>query len=420
MFNCFLKRIICLIIVIKFVNIDARITGNNGKQNWNDTWTDKLRRDLLRFYDRHSRPVISDNLTNVTVNTVLKYVDLDFQNSIMTINAWVSMTWQDEKLLWNESDYGGTKSVNMAYDEIWMPDIVAYNSADGHHDETYGKINCVVRSGGQVHWIPPAKYRVFCDVDLTNWPFGEHTCSLRLGSWTYDGNSVSMQINEKIKTADMISLDEGCKWDITKVTQRRRVESYSCNSNDIYEDIHYSITVKRKIPAYHSIIIIPALVVVFLTLSVFWLPPESTEKFMLSGVTLVMICILLMMISSNVPIMSDRIPLIVMFYSNSLGMVTLSMVFSVLLHNLAKSKQPDHKVPKYITQLLNTKFGTVMRFTSLKNDDEDKLLDESIEDRSKHPQLKESQWYYLALILDRSMFIVYLFLFIAMVVYFLK
>lgn len=52
------------------------------------------------------------------------------------------------------------------------------------------------------------------------------------------------------------------------------------------------------------------LVIVFLTLSVFWLPPESTEKFMLSGVTLVIVCILLMMISSNVPIMSDRIPLI--------------------------------------------------------------------------------------------------------------
>lgn len=162
-------------------------------------------------------------------------------------------------------------------------------------------------------------------------------------------------------------------------------------------------------------------VVVFLTLSVFWLPPESSEKFMLSGVTLVMICILLMMISSNVPIMSDRIPLIgkswistvlfynqdkcyalrrtneknvqinffhsrrtvvhfsiitcyvrcilrftVIFYSNSMGMVTMSMVFSVLLHNLAKSNKPDHKVPRYVSRLLNTKFGTVMRFTSLK------------------------------------------------------
>lgn len=52
------------------------------------------------------------------------------------------------------------------------------------------------------------------------------------------------------------------------------------------------------------------LVVVFLTLSVFWLPPESSEKFMISGVTLIMICVLLMMISINIPIMSDRIPLI--------------------------------------------------------------------------------------------------------------
>lgn len=57
----------------------------------------------------------------------------------------------------------------------------------------------------------------------------------------------------------MINLDEGCKWEITKVTQRRRVESYSCNSNDIYEDIHFSITIKRKMPLYHRIVVIPAL-----------------------------------------------------------------------------------------------------------------------------------------------------------------
>lgn len=54
-----------------------------------------------------------------------------------------------------------------------------------------------------------------------------------------------------------------------------------------------------------------------------------------------------------------------MFYSNSLAMVSLSMVFSVLSHNLAKSNQPDDKVPKNITWLLNTKFGTVLRFKSL-------------------------------------------------------
>jgi len=63
--------------IMKYLSNYGRfVKDNSGKQHWNDTWTDKLRRDLLRFYDRHSRPVISDNLTNVTVNTVLKYVDL--------------------------------------------------------------------------------------------------------------------------------------------------------------------------------------------------------------------------------------------------------------------------------------------------------------------------------------------------------
>ncbi|XP_050442726.1 neuronal acetylcholine receptor subunit beta-3-like [Adelges cooleyi] len=394
------------------------IPDKKDKRIWNETWTDKLRRDLLRSYDRNSRPIIGDNLTNVTVSPVIKYVDLDYKQSIITINAWVSMTWQDEKLLWNTTEYGGIKAVNMAYDEIWMPDIVAYNSADGSHEDMYGRTGCVVRSNGMVHWIPPAKYRVFCDVDMTNWPFGEHTCSLRLGSWTYDGNSISMQINENINALDMISLDGGCKWDVINVTQRRRVERYSCNSNDIYEDIQYSLTLKRKIPAYHSVVVVPALVVVLLTLSVFWLPPESSEKFMFSGITSIMICILLMTISSSIPIMSDRVPLIILFYSNSLGMVTLSMVFSVLLHNLARSEQSDDKVPKCIKQLLNTKFGTVMRFTSLVDDQEEALLDDPAKNKSSKSKVKESQWYYLAIILDRSMFLIYLFLFIVMVVYF--
>ncbi|XP_050533618.1 acetylcholine receptor subunit alpha-type acr-16-like isoform X2 [Daktulosphaira vitifoliae] len=394
MFIKLLKSILIFsTIQLWYIAVEAVNSGNNEQTIWSDTWTDKLRRDLLRFYDRNSRPVIGNNLTYVTMNPVIKYVDMDFKQSIMTINAWISMTWQDEKLHWNSSQYGSIKAVNMAFDEIWMPDIVAYNSADGNHDEMYGKTGCVVRSNGMVHWIPPAKYRVFCDVDLTNWPFGEHTCSLRLGSWTYDGNSISMQINQNINPLDMISLDGGCKWEVTKVTQRRRVESYSCNSNDTYEDIHYSISIKRKIPTYNSVVIIPALVVVLLTLSVFWLPPESSEKFMLSGVTLVIICIVLMTISNIIPVMSDRIPLIVLFYSNSLGMVTLSMVFSVMLHNLAKSTQPEDKMPKWIKLLLDTKFGTVLRFTSQKDNQEDNLLENSIENNKSKIKVKENQCY---------------------------
>lgn len=65
------------------------VRREDGKQNWREARTDKLRRDLLRFYDRNSRPVIGDNLTNVTVNTVLKYVDLVSDNTVVVSNPYI-------------------------------------------------------------------------------------------------------------------------------------------------------------------------------------------------------------------------------------------------------------------------------------------------------------------------------------------
>lgn len=59
-----------------------------------DTWPDKLRRDLLKYYDKHSRPVISNNLTNVTVNTVLKYIDLvSFPSTLVVLSSTSTWSW---------------------------------------------------------------------------------------------------------------------------------------------------------------------------------------------------------------------------------------------------------------------------------------------------------------------------------------
>jgi hypothetical protein len=36
-------------------------------------------------------------------------------------------TWEDEKLKWNESEYGGLSVLHVAEHEIWQPDIVLFN-----------------------------------------------------------------------------------------------------------------------------------------------------------------------------------------------------------------------------------------------------------------------------------------------------
>jgi hypothetical protein len=41
------------------------------------------------------------------------------------LQCW--QTWTDEKLKWNESDYGGLSVLHVGDHELWQPDIVLYN-----------------------------------------------------------------------------------------------------------------------------------------------------------------------------------------------------------------------------------------------------------------------------------------------------
>lgn len=61
---------------------------------------------------------------------------------------------------------------------------------------------------------------------------------------------------------------------------------------------------------FKAIAIVPAMVVVFMTLSSFWLPPQAGEKLLLNGIACVMVCILLMYLSKLLPIMTVTSPLI--------------------------------------------------------------------------------------------------------------
>ena len=46
---------------------------------------------------------------------------------------------------------------------------------------------------GLVIWKPPAIYKSLCPIDVEFFPFDEQLCTLKIGSWTYDGYSVDIK-----------------------------------------------------------------------------------------------------------------------------------------------------------------------------------------------------------------------------------
>ncbi len=62
-------------------------------------------------------------------------------------------------------------------------------SADEGFDGTY-PTNVVVKNNGSCVYIPPGIFKSTCKIDITWFPFDDQHCTMKFGSWTYDGSQV--------------------------------------------------------------------------------------------------------------------------------------------------------------------------------------------------------------------------------------
>ncbi|CAI4228710.1 unnamed protein product [Auanema sp. JU1783] len=116
-------------------------------------------------YNRNVRPVknASDPIQVKFGANLCRLIDVDEVNQVLTTSLWLEIQWKDRKLVWNPKDYGGIDNIHIPSDQIWIPDIVLYNNADG---EPHINLVSLVRvdSGGNVLWQPPSIYKSVCHV----------------------------------------------------------------------------------------------------------------------------------------------------------------------------------------------------------------------------------------------------------------
>ncbi|XP_050822978.1 neuronal acetylcholine receptor subunit alpha-5 isoform X3 [Gopherus flavomarginatus] len=151
---------------------------------------DRLFKHLFQDYQKWVRPVqrLNDTIKIKFGLAISQLVDVDEKNQLMTTNVWLKQEWIDVKLRWKPEDYAGITSIRVPSDSIWIPDIVLYDNADGRFEGTATKT--VVKYDGTVAWTPPANYKSSCTIDVTFFPFDLQNCSMKFGSWTYDGSQV--------------------------------------------------------------------------------------------------------------------------------------------------------------------------------------------------------------------------------------
>lgn len=160
-----------------------------------------------------------------------------------------------------------------------QPILISYfsvDSADGNYEVRY-KSNVLIYPTGEVLWVPPAIYQSSCTIDVTYFPFDQQTCIMKFGSWTFNGDQVSLALYNNKNFVDLSDYWKSGTWDIIEVPAYLNV--YEGDSNHPTEtDITFYIIIRRKTLFYTVNLILPTVLISFLCVLVFYLPAEAGEK----------------------------------------------------------------------------------------------------------------------------------------------
>ncbi|KAF6077000.1 cholinergic receptor nicotinic alpha 3 subunit [Phyllostomus discolor] len=286
-------------------------------------------------------------------------VKVDEVNQIMETNLWLKQIWNDYKLKWNPADYDGAEFLRVPAQKIWKPDIVLYNNAVGDF-QVDDKTKALLKYTGEVTWIPPAIFKSSCKIDVTYFPFDYQNCTMKFGSWSYDKAKIDLVlIGSSMNLKDYW---ESGEWAIIRAPGYKHDIKYNC-CEEIYPDITYSLYI-RRLPLFYTInLIIPCLLISFLTVLVFYLPSDCGEKVTLCISVLLSLTVFLLVITETIPSTSLVIPLIGEYLLFTMIFVTLSIVITVFVLNVHYRTPTTHTMPTWVKTIFLTLLPRVMFMT---------------------------------------------------------
>nr|QQH14672.1 nicotinic acetylcholine receptor beta 6 subunit [Blattella germanica] len=325
----------------------------------------RLKENLLECgYDKTVRPVIyHGNQTTVTISMKLRKLTHDPYICSVIIHCWMIWEWKDEHLHWNPSDYEGVNTLNIASDEIWVPEIAQLSLSSYWEVERripYG--TCEVGSTGIVRCTSDSVYYSICNAELTYWPYDSLNCSLLLGAWMQEGEEITIQITDN--NVDLHEYEADHHWILDSATVTRHLEKYEVNSTIPW--IQYSFFIRRHASLYEATVVLPGILFSILVLTTFWILPEGSNRINLCCVAVICHYLQLQYVGWTLGGEGEKCPLVVLFYRDSLLLNCLAIFFAIVSRTLVSTTAAVPAwVSKYTGWILSWRFGQILLLTEM-------------------------------------------------------
>ncbi|KAK4467829.1 hypothetical protein MN116_008752 [Schistosoma mekongi] len=384
MLKLYMKIFYIIFQQILFVSwIDEVISGYSEKRLLKYLFDQKR----LDAHNPMERPVSIDGKPlQVFLKCFLNQImDVDEKNQILATIMWLDLKWSDYHFQWNASDYENIRQINLPPERMWKPDILLYNSASEKFDQVF-PTKVIVRNTGNIQWVPPGLFHSICDIEVNWFPFDSQNCIMKLGTWTYQGNTVDLKLQCDNQTDDDIVTDQPChymndvdlstylahsEWALESASIKRNVQTYG-GTDQTYIDVTIYVHMQRRALYYMFNIIIPCMIMSLMALLVFTLPPEANEKIVLGVTTLLSLTMLLQLVADKLPQTSSGNPVLVLYFTCTMILCSLSLVCAVVLLNCHHHTGGIVYVPWWVKILINTWLASILRINHqlIDNDNE--------------------------------------------------
>ncbi|KAF8367595.1 acr-2, partial [Pristionchus pacificus] len=308
---------------------------------------ERLLIDLFREYNYLIRPVPSVYSKAIVVEfgvAMILLINVDERNQILQTNVWLTMKWNDYQLKWNPAEYGNVTHIHVPSDRVWLPDIVLFNNADGNYEVSF-RSNALIMHNGDVTWVPPAMYLSSCRIDVEFFPFDEQTCDMIFGSWTYNSDEVRLSWYNDIKAVQLTDYQYSGIWDVIDVPGHLVHPAQTKESK-----IVFNVVIRRKTLFYTVILIIPTVLIAFLSMTTFYLPTDSGEKISLTINLLLALVVFLLLVSKILPPTSN-IPLMGKYLLLAFVLNIITAIVTVIIVNIYFRSPVSHEMPDYVKKI---------------------------------------------------------------------
>lgn len=280
-------------------------------------------------YSSQFRPVRSDDHpVNVKHSLILRrIVKLEEKHLKIVLDVRIKMQWRDVNLMWNTSEYGNIKQINLEAGDIWTPQIILYNSADTDSSDT-PSFRATVTHEGIVIWVIPMITKSSCQINVKNFPLDEQMCRLTFGSWNYGISELNITpANQYVFTEEYLPNGE---WTLISASSESSLMSHFC-CKSLVSGVSYVFHVRRRSLFYVTNFIVPCALISVMTLLLF-LMPEVTGERMAVGVTILLsLAVFFLMVEEKMPV-AENLPLIGKYYCCTI--IEVSMALAAMCHVL--------------------------------------------------------------------------------------